>query len=525
MKGKIITYLHTVKNLKLKQVFYRLYYFVYKRDKTKQIRFSSCKNFTLKMEDSILSHKSYLGDNTFSFLNQSYSFKGAIDWNYTGYGMLWAYNLNYFEFLHQPDFDKETGLNLINDYIEQWKNIRIGFDSYPISLRNIFWIRFLTKYSIKDKRIDSFLYDEYKILSKHLEFHLLGNHLLENAFSLLFGAYYFHDEKLYRKACKLLKRELKEQILSDGAHFELSPMYHQIILYRLLDCANLLSKNPWKNDDLFDFISKKISIMLSWLANMTFPSGNISYLNDSSKHIAPTSDELFNYARRLNITYSEITLSNSNYRLFEDTNYKCIIDIGGVEPVYQPGHAHADTFNFVLEVNKQPVFVDTGCSTYEQGSVRLFERGTSAHNTVTVNNLDSSQVWASHRIGKRAKVTILEDKPDKIVAQHNGYLHVGKIHCRTFIQDNRSIRIIDEIKGINPVSRNIALFHLDHSINDINIKDNSIDILGIRLLFKGASNIYMEEYEQAICFNQRVKSKCICVDFTDFLKTEIIFKD
>jgi uncharacterized heparinase superfamily protein len=354
---------------------------------------------------------------------------------------------------------------------------------------------------------------------------LLGNHLLENAFSLLFGAYYFHDEKLYRKARKLLTCELKEQILPDGAHFELSPMYHQIILYRLLDCVNLLSKNPWKSDDLFDFISKKISRMLSWLANMTFPSGNISYLNDSSKHIAPTSDELFSYARRLNITYSESPLSNSNYRLFEDNNYKCIIDIGGIEPAYQPGHAHADTFNFVLEVNKQAVFVDTGCSTYEKGSIRLFERGTSAHNTVTVNNLDSSQVWASHRIGKRAKVVILEDKPDKIVAQHNGYLPIGKIHSRTFIKNNHSIQIIDKIKGTNDVSKNIARFHLDYRINDIDIKDNSVKTLAVRILFEAPFNIYIEEYEQAISFNQRVKSKCICVEFVDFLKTKIILKD
>ena len=87
---------------------------------------------------------------------------------------------------------------------------------------------------------------------------MLGNHLLENAFSLLFGAYYFQDEKLYNKSKDLLISELNEQVLKDGAHFELSPMYHQIILLRLLDSIQLIKLNSeWKKDDLFSFLEAK----------------------------------------------------------------------------------------------------------------------------------------------------------------------------------------------------------------------------------------------------------------------------
>ena len=39
--------------------------------------------------------------------------------------------------------------------------------------------------------INQTLYNHYQLLLNNLEYHLLGNHLLENAFSLLFGAYYF----------------------------------------------------------------------------------------------------------------------------------------------------------------------------------------------------------------------------------------------------------------------------------------------------------------------------------------------
>ena len=48
---------------------------------------------------------------------------------------------------------------------------------------------------------------------------------------------------LYSKAKNIIEEELEEQILTDGAHFELSPMYHQIILDRVLDCIFLVKEN------------------------------------------------------------------------------------------------------------------------------------------------------------------------------------------------------------------------------------------------------------------------------------------
>jgi hypothetical protein len=516
------TFLQTVKYLKFKQIFFRLYYSLNRQNKQRFITFSKKSSYQLLFQDSLNSYISYSENNTFTFLNQSHTFNKNIDWNYAEYGALWTYNLNYFEFLHQSDLDKATGLCLINDYIAQYQNIKIGYDSYPISLRNLFWIRFLLKYSIKDEKIGSFLYSQYRILQRYLEYHLLGNHLLENAFSLLFGAYYFRNEKWYKKAYKLLRSELNEQILNDGAHFELSPMYHQILLHRLLDCINLLSNNQWIEDDLFDFMQKKASLMLSWLSNMTFPSGNIPHFNDSSNGIAPASKDLFNYAEKLNIYFEIIPLSDSQYRIFENPKFKCTIDIGGIKPVYQPGHAHADTFNFVLEINKQPIIVDTACSTYEQGTTRLAERGTPAHNTIIINGKNSSQMWASHRVGKRANVKILKDTDNEIIAQHDGYKELGVIHQRSFeLADNR-IKISDETIGDSDVQK-VAYFHLDNEINEIRLDENCIILPKCSFIFNNSDEIAIEKYMQAIAFNQRIRSNRIIVKFKEKLTTTIRF--
>ena len=75
---------------------------------------------------------------------------------------------------------KEQGLELIRKFISQISDNREGLEPYPISLRGINWIKFLTIHDISDKEIDFSLYAQYQILLDNLEYHLLGNHLLEN---------------------------------------------------------------------------------------------------------------------------------------------------------------------------------------------------------------------------------------------------------------------------------------------------------------------------------------------------------
>jgi hypothetical protein len=300
-------------------------------------------------------------------------------------------------------------------------------------------------------------------------------------------------------------------------------MYHQILLYRLLDCINVVCNNEWIKDDLLLFMLQKAALMLSWLQNITLVSGNIPHLNDSTNGIAPDSEELFEYAKRLNISLQTLPLSDSEYRVFASDNFKCIMDIGGIKPKYQPGHAHADTFNFVLEINGKSVFVDSGCSTYEPDAVRSYERGTSAHNTVVFGERDSSQVWASHRVGKRAKVEIIEDADNQIVIRHDGYKKLGVIHQRTFHRiDDKTIKITDEVLG-NSNIQGVAYFHIDSEIFDIQISDNTISLPMCRLILDNFEEIKLNPFEQAVSFNQRTKSKCIYVKFRKQLTTTIEF--
>ena len=79
-------------------------------------------------------------------------------------GKLWTYNLNYFDFLAQVSVDIDDSIELINKFIEFSPEHKEGVEPYPISLRSINWIKFLSKNNISDNRIDGFLFRDCNIL-------------------------------------------------------------------------------------------------------------------------------------------------------------------------------------------------------------------------------------------------------------------------------------------------------------------------------------------------------------------------
>lgn len=522
--SKIKLYYNTLIHLKFSQFYYRIYYAF----RTKFFKPNYTKKPTetpelLTWNQGVFNAKSYQQDQTFTFLNISHQFKTVIDWNFSTYGKLWTYNLNYFDFLHQQEISKEEGLRLIHDFIDQQDKIKDGLEPYPISLRGINWIKFLSQYKIEDQKIDDTLYTHYYILMGNLEYHLLGNHLLENGFSLLFGAYYFQDSKLYTKAKKILTKELDEQILDDGAHFELSPMYHQLMLFRVLDCINLVKNNSYKNQELLLFLEKKAEVMLGWLNTMTFKNGDIPLFNDSTNNIAPTTEQLNSYALALGLNQQSLTinhqLSDSGYRKMVHEKYELIMDVGNIGPDYIPGHAHADTFNFELYVDNKPFIVDTGLSTYEKNKLRQLERSTVSHNTVTLNNEDQSQVWDGFRVADRAYITQLEENLKSIKAMHNGYKRrMNAFHEREFVFERNSIRIIDKIDSDRDHEA-MARLHFHPDISEDMIKD--LIITQDSKPSSTASALEIKNYNYAPKFNKRLEAKMIEIPFFKKLEVEI----
>lgn len=527
LSKRISLYYHTLRYLTSRQIYFQV---IHRLKKTflKQLPSEvtlSIEPQLLNLSPSIPSSKSYLGNRTFVFLNKQNFFTEKIDWNFIGFEKLWIYNLNYFDFLLQEEITTSDAIQLLDEFCVNISQRKEGIEPYPISLRGINWIKFFTYHQINYLKYNSVLYSHYRHLANNLEYHLLGNHLLENGFSLLFGAYYFKDESFYRKAKRILNEEFKEQILNDGAHFELSPMYHQIILFRLLDCINLLKNNLWSNnDDLQIFLETKAKKMLGWIKVITFSNGEIPMVNDSANGIAPDSFALLQYGRKLGIEPENVFLSDSGYRMIRQPNFELFIDIGDIGPDYIPGHAHSDTFNFILHVNELPVIVDRGISTYSRNPQRILERSTESHNTIKVNDLEQSEVWASFRVGRRAKVINTNEQIGEISAIHNGYQYIGINHQRTWQWEERRIEIIDSILGESKIPSCIAYFHFHPDVT-VQINNDLITVGNLILCFTPNSYFILDDYDFSEGFNVTRKAKRLKVSFSRTLKTTIAVND
>ncbi|MFT6716402.1 MAG: hypothetical protein ACJA0Q_001041 [Saprospiraceae bacterium] len=464
--------------------------------------------------------------NKFTFLNQSVKFSEKIDWEYHDKGTLWVNHLNYFEYLLQEDMSKARGSALMYLLIDHLPKASVAVGPYSISVRGINWIKFISKHGITRKTVDRYLFCQYRILLDNIAYDRMGHHLLENGFSLLFGAYYFKGFELFSEAKIILTKELYEQILPDGGHFQLSPMYHQLMLLGILDCYNVMKNNVvFEDETLKELLEVSAERMLGWLEKITYSNGEIPCLNDSTFGVAPSTEELFKYARRLGIESQKIQLKESGYRAFRKGKMEGIIDIGNVGPDYQTMHAHSDTFNFELMYDKNPFIVDTGISTYISNNIRGKERSNFSHNTVRFENINQTEVHDSFKVGSRAKVTVELDEEDHYIACHDGYKKHGIVHQREFkiLEDQLLIRdvMVSEQDEIGKVY-SFLHFHPDCMIN--NVESNRLQVDNWEIIFEGVVDIKVLDYNYALGFNKTKRAKMLQVSFEGELDTKIVLR-
>lgn len=508
---------NTLRYLKISQIFWQIFY----RFKSKYFLISKKKTiaiYSLKFRYVISQKDKYKNNNFFCFLNLEKKFD-IIDWNFMDYGKLWNYNLEYFDYLNQDDISKEEKLKLIHSFYDySIKNKRI-LEPYPVSLRAINIIKFFSLDNIKDDMIINSLYQELEFLNKNLEYHILGNHLLENGFALLMGGAFFKEDRWRIKAERLLLKEVQEQIHTDGAHFELSPMYHKIIFYRILELIVWYNQYENKNELFLGEVKGTAVKMESFLRNIIFDNGDIPHFNDSSDGIAYSTEELLGHFEVLGLESNVIPLNDSGYRSMQNPDFAIKIDVAQLAVSYQPGHAHADSLNFIMYYNGKPFIVEQGTSTYQINERRALERSSQAHNTVTINRENHSEVWSGFRVGKRAVTKILEDKLNYIKAEHDGYYKKYKtIHTRGY-ELTADFQITDEM---TVPSKYEAFLHFDAVLtpyieeNTIKFKENDLVIF-----FEDESDIKLEPYKLADGYNRYLDATRAVVSFEKTLKTII----
>jgi uncharacterized heparinase superfamily protein len=254
-------------------------------------------------------------------------------------------------------------------------------------------------------------------------------------------------------------------------------MYHAIVLDDVLDLINLMGMAPeCVSASLTARLRQTAGRMLRWLRVMTHPDGEISLFNDAAFGIAPDCAALTDYARRLGVPIDTSALAtiealpDSGYVRLQNARAVVICDVASIGPDYMPGHAHADTLSFELSLGDQRVLVNGGTSTYEAGVERQRQRSTSAHNTVVVDQEDSSEVWGGFRVARRARPfgVLWAGGEDAgrlwLRGSHDGYRRLpGRVtHHRRWLLSAEELLIEDRLDGgFNSAS---AMLHLHPAI-------------------------------------------------------------
>ncbi|MCS4223593.1 heparinase II/III family protein [Salinibacter ruber] len=387
------------------------------------------------------------------FLNRTKTLGWPPDWHPMDPPLLWRFTLHYFHFLHLLEPEEQHFL------CRSWIKANpvgeaVAWHPYPTSLRLVNWCRANPQAS----DVQESLYRQTAYLYRHLETHVMGNHLLENARALVYAGTFFegHGEAAdwRERGLRLYREELEEQILPDGGHYERSPMYHALMLEGLLDVIALLP-DEYPDRPTFEDTARS---MADALAAWTLPNGRLALFNDATREIAVPPARLLQYARDV-LEYesgSGVAFPDTGYYVHGGEDLYCIVDGGAAGPDHLMAHAHADAFSYELCVGDAMFVTDTGVYEYEAGDMRDYVRSTAAHSTVTVDDQSQIEPWDSFRVARRAapdEVSFEQEDGRSVFRGRFGgfaqFIGDGIVHRRRLMVDDEKklLRVEDEVSG------------------------------------------------------------------------------
>ena len=458
-----------------------------------------------------------LATHRFTLLNESHAFGAKVDWRAPAMSALWQFNLNYFEFVHELAAEDATAL--CRDWIDSNPpGTEPAWHPYPTSLRIINWCKF----GFEDETVARSLFDQLNFLYRFCETHLGGNHLLENARALVFGAAFFETspmaEKWMSRALEIYRQQVPIQILTDGGHYERSPMYHAIVLEGFVDVCQLVGGSG----PIAEVLVPMLDGMVQYLSAMTHPDGSLALFSDAANGIALPPAILLPYARQV-ATGPELQRAQfpaTGYHTFSGSAFHVIIDAGPIGPDDLPAHGHADTFSFELSASGRQFVVDSGVFDYNASEMREYCRSTRCHNTVSVDDVSQAECWGAFRVARRfPPVDVYTDETGsgfQFSGSFDGFADLigdDLLHKREVIIDDvaQVMQVRDRISGSGKhffTSR----IHL-HPEVALSEKDDELQLQrgDCILRFRTESGYSIEDSWYCPEFGKRVANKVICL--------------
>jgi hypothetical protein len=343
------------------------------------------------------------------------------------------------------------------------------------------------------------IYQHIRFAGDNYSFHSSAdNHLIGEAAGVFVGAHTWdlwpEVRALRRRAKAILERETLKQFSGDGVNLEQAICYHKFSLEFLL--ASLLCGMA-NDDDYSPDCESRLLAALEYLAAMMDCRGNVPAIGDSddgkvfsfvgdgagsayeallrigaavfaSPALAWKLDRLgvgnfegglWPIANAVRIETGPMAWHRDLPQRFERGGYlllghnlhsaeefRVVMDVGPLGYNRIAGHGHADALAVLLSCRGRAFLIDPGTYCYNASpELRHYFRGTSAHNTMEIDDLDQS-VYGGSFLWLQDMATTIHRFDDEggivtVEASHDGYLrlddpvrHIRKLtfDCSTF---------------------------------------------------------------------------------------------
>jgi len=296
-----------------------------------------------------------------------------------------------------------------------------------------------------------------------------NTHLIGESFALLLAGMFLNcpeSRRWYEKGLSILLKQILLQVHEDGVHKEQSPAYHRFFLDYYYMFIILQRRNGLKYPKYVDDVVQK---MTEFLLLSRMPNGDLPNFGDSDDArgiwvragcekdysallglgavLFDRSD--FRYAARDAIDevlwlagedafkkFQSMASSHpqKSFMAYPDSGYYImrngfagdsdyfIFDCGPIG-WGSGGHGHADALSFQLQSHGFPFFVDPGTYSYNiDYEWRDYFRSTRAHNTITVDGLDQSEM------GDRMSWKTVANSKSLIANNANQFCFLGGKH-------------------------------------------------------------------------------------------------
>jgi hypothetical protein len=373
----------------------------------------------------------------------------------------------------------------------------------------VYALKILDLSTESQEKILQVIYEHAWIIEQRLSLYSsLGNHTVAEALGLLVAGLVFQKsakgKKWYSKGKKYLEKECEREILEDGGPIEQSSSYHRFVL-------DLFSWGHWwiELNDPKSASSMKQRLLLGesfWDCLKLFHCYPGFGDTDSGSAVAPGLGPV-----RFKPDLPPPTVDKDwSVWVFEDTGITlCEHSKSGIMLTFDHGplgmlplcnHGHADALSVTLAYQNSLYFTDPG--TYRYNGVpryREYFRGTSAHNSVTIDGLDQTEqltgfVW-ENTFELKAESPEITDTGIRLRASHYGYSRSkeGVVHTReVFLAADGSIEIDDFFTGCGHHKFSLN-FHLDPQV-EVVPKESGIllDNQGKKLYLSSGRGIFQQ---------------------------------